>query len=110
MYYAGDPEELLKSRWLRIIDVSVDGSSFLVVNTKGTDVACVGKEDVDRIFFCRVVGGVILPPDVKPDQILVEYIRRVTRRGGYGQIIKCMVIAASLHSGQFDDRFLFEKQ
>lgn len=110
MGYAGNPEELLKSRWLRIIDVAVDGNGFMVVNTEGTAVAIVEKEDVSRYFFCQVFGDVILPPDLKPDQILAEYIRRITRRGGYGQIIKCMVIAASLHSGQFDDRFLFEKQ
>ena len=39
-----------------------------------------------------------------------EVSKRMFRKGGYNDIVKKMVIAASLNRGEFNDVFLFQKQ
>lgn len=111
MGYAGDPEELIKGvPFLRIIDIAVDNSGFMVLNPQGNALAVVDMPDIDRYFLCDEMAGVLIPPDLNFGQQLIEAHRRSSRKGGYNEIIRRMVIVASLHAGKFCDDFLFELQ
>ena len=105
--YVGDMKELLPPHALRIIDIAVDGNGFLVLNANSTALAMVEKEDVDYLFYCSVLNGVICPPDLNFAERLQFAISRQTREGGYNNIVANVVIAASLARGYFTDDFLF---
>jgi hypothetical protein len=40
----------------------------------------------------------------------MEVEKRVMRKGGYNNMVRHLVIATSLHSNEFNDKFLFTKQ
>lgn len=105
--YVGDMKELLPPHALRIIDIAFDGNGFLVLNANSTALAMVEKEDVDYLFYCSVLNGVICPPDLNFAERLQFAISRQTRKGGYNKIVANVVIAASLSRGYFTDDFLF---
>lgn len=108
--YVGDIKELLPPHALRIIDIAVDGNGFLVLNANSSALAMVEKEDVDYLFYCSVLNGVICPPDINFAERLQFAVSRQTRKGGYNNIVANIVIAASLSKGYFTDDFLFQKQ
>lgn len=108
--YAFNPEELLKAPFLRIFDIAVNNDGFMVLNPQGTALAVVDMPDVDRYFLCDDVAGVLIPKGLYFMQQLVEVAKRQSRKGGYNEIIRRMVIGASLHAGKFNDDFLFELQ
>lgn len=107
--YAGDPKELLDAFVLRIVDVAVDNSGFLVLNKQGTALAMVDMPDVQMHFLCSTFGGVILPPNLSFAEQGREFTKRVMIKGGYTNIVKSAVIATSLIENKFDDDFLFTK-
>ena len=108
--YAGDIKHLLPPNALRIIDIAVDGNGFLVINSSGTALAMVEKEDIDKFFYCSVFNGVICPPDMDFAERLRFAIGRKGRKGGYSNIVATVVILTSLTRGEFTDDFLFQKQ
>lgn len=108
--YIYNPEELLKAPFLRIFDIAVGNDGFMILNPQGTALAMVDMPDVDRYFLCDDMAGVLIPPDLTFMQQLIEVAMRQSRKGGYNEIIRRMVIGASLHAGKFNDDFLFEKQ
>ena len=108
--YVGDMKELLPPHALRIMDIAVDGNSFLVLNANSSALAMVEKEDVDSLFYCSVLSGVICPPDINIAERMQFALSRQTRKGGYNNIVASLVIAASLLKGYFTDHFLFQNQ
>jgi hypothetical protein len=93
----------------RVFEFSTDGG-VLVVNSEATGVAMFDKEDVVRKFECRVVGDVLCPPQLNVVEQMV-YVAKVTmRKGGYNNLLKNMVIQASLAKGKLSDDFLFQKE
>ena len=106
--YTGDPKELLMKP-LRILDVAVDNSGFIVVNPQGTAAAMVDMEDVYEHFLCDSVSNVLIPPGLNFLQKMIEVHKRMTREGGYSSDTKKLVVAASLSKGKFYDDFLFDK-
>lgn len=107
--YAGDPKELLDAFILRIVDVAVDNSGFLVLNKQGTALAMVDMPDVQMHFLCSTLGGVILPPKLSFAEQWREVAKRVMIKGGYTDIVRSAVIATSLIQNKFNDDFLFSK-
>ena len=107
--YRGDKNDLLGAP-LTIIDVAVGNSGFLVLNRKHTAIADVRMSDVNLYFFCDIVCGVVLPPNLPYEKKMVEVAKRLSRKGGYNKAIRCMVIGASIVKGEFNDDFLFEQQ
>ena len=107
--YAGDPKELLDAFILRIVDVAVDNSGFMVQNKQGTALAMVDMPDVQMHFLCSTLGGVILPPKLSVAEQWREVTKRVMIKGGYTDIVKSAVIATSLIQNKFNDDFLFTK-
>ena len=108
--YVGNIKHLLPPNALRIIDIAVDGNGFLVINSSGTALAMVEKEDIDKFFYCSVFNGVICPPDMDFAERLRFAIGRQGRKGGYSSIVATVVILTSLIRGEFTDDFLFQKQ
>lgn len=104
-------KESLVGRPLRIVDVAVDNSGFLVLAPNGRALVDVrSMDDVDRHFLCDELFGVLLPCGLSPQEKKVQYIRRIIRKGGYNDLLRKMVIVASLQKKEFNDEFLFAKQ
>lgn len=96
---------------LRIVDVAVDDSGFLVLEPGGRALVDVrSMDDVDRYFLCDEFGGVLLPRGLLTEEKIVQSMRRMNRKGGYNDLLRKMVIAASLQKNEFNDDFLFAKQ
>lgn len=107
--YAGEIADLLPPNALRIMDISVDGNGFLVLNGKGSALAMVEKSDVNMYFLCNVYNGIICPPNMNLLEKMVFATSRMERKGGYNNIVASVVIAASLTKGEFTDSFLFQE-
>lgn len=104
-------KESLVGRPLRIVDVAVDNSGFLVLAPNGRALVDVrSMDDVDRHFLCDEFAGVLLPCGLSPQEKMMESMRRMNRKGGYNDLLRKMVIAASLQKNEFNDNFLFAKQ
>lgn len=103
-----NPDEF-KGQTCAVMEFGVD-DCVLVLNPQSTALATFDKEDVQRSFKCGFFGEVVTPPNLE----LIEqmnYIASVkNRKGGYSNLLRAMVIAASLSKGEFYDGFLWEKQ
>lgn len=104
---------------IRVMEFGMDGC-VMVLNNEGTAIATFNKEDIISKFECTTSTAcgtlVICPPNKeKQDSLLnlekIAYVQKcLTRKGGYNQLLSNMVIAASLHKGQFNDSFLWQNQ
>lgn len=108
--YAGDLKELQWPHCLRIIDIAVDNSGFLVLNPQGTALADVyDMNDVYAYFFCNQFANILTPPNLS----FIEQWQYATQRTALlisGQYDRKLVICASLVNGKLTDDFLFKKQ
>ncbi len=106
-----DPKKLpdFLGQTVRVMEFADDGGA-LVISPKGDCLAMFEKEDIKTKFKCTVQGEIICPPDIDPFEQIIYSAKAMSRKGGYGPIIKQMVIAASLHKGTFNDNFLWQKQ
>lgn len=103
------PEEL-QGKILRALEFNDNTSTALIINKESNAMDSIDYDDIHWKFKCIEVNGVILPPE---DNVITNIMMsdiRLTRKGGYNNDIKHMVIAASLHKQKFYDGFLFEKQ
>lgn len=107
--FVGEIADLLPPNALRILDIAVDGSGFLVLDRKGSALAMVEKSDVDMYFLCNVYCGVICPPNMNLLEKMAFVQSRMERKGGYNNIVASLVIAASLTKREFTDSFLFQE-
>lgn len=105
---AKHPEQFL-GNICAIIDKGCD-DSVMVLNPEGSALAMFEKEDVHTSFACKVVNGVVCPPGLGFIDETIYQMKCINRKGGYGPIVKNMVIAASLHKGTFTDSLLWAKQ
>lgn len=93
---------------LPIMDIGVGGSGFLVFDPKGRCLIDIQSMDsVKSYFLCKEFSGVVMPHDYNDVQTLNYAVKCLSRKGGYSNLIRQMVILTSLHSGRFDDRFLW---
>ena len=102
------PMSDFEGRVLRVLEFGVDGC-VLVINAKATAIATFDKCDIKTSFKCAEYCGVICPEGLTMVEILKYAAMRLNRKGGYGNIVKQMVIAASLNKGELTDNFLFQK-
>ena len=92
-----------------VMEFGID-DCVLVLNPKSTALAMIDKEDVVASFKCGYINGVVTPPNLNIIEQMDYVIKAQMRKGGYNHIIREMVIAASLHKKQFNDRFIWELQ
>ncbi len=102
---------ILEASYLPIMDIAVDGDGLMVIEPKGRCVIDVrNMESIRSWFECEEYGGIIMPRNLNMVEKLVFWSKRTGRKGGYGAIVKQMVIMSSLHKGKFTDDFLFQNQ
>lgn len=94
---------------VRVMEFARDGG-VLVVSSDATEMAMFDKQDVYRKFECSVSGDVICPPNMDVMKQMIYTSKVMMRKGGYNQLLKGMVIQASLMKGKFTDDFLFQKE
>ena len=102
---------------IRVLEFGHDGC-VMVLHNKGTAIATFNKEDILSKFECSTfrVGDVDVickksDKDGFFDMEKQTYVQRcLHRKGGYNSLLSNMVIAASLHKGEFCDDFLWQMQ
>lgn len=82
----------------------------LCFNPKGTALGMFDKEDVIRKFECTIMGEYVMPPKLDMLQQMAYMHKLSSRKGGYNNIIKGMVIQYGLMKGVYNDDFLFQKE
>lgn len=92
---------------LRVLEFATDGGVF-VIDSKGSSLAAFNKEDILSLFRCSVHAGVICPPDLDILSQMAYSTQRLTRKGGYDQLVRHMVVLNSLRKGFLEDAFLFQ--
>ena len=96
----------------RVMEFSKPDGGALIMNRQGTELAMVEKEDIISSFECCQQNDILMPIELKDDFLgQMSYVNKVmTRKGGYNNLLKQMVIASSLHRGTFNDYILWAKQ
>ena len=94
---------------VRVMEFDREGGA-LVMNAKATGIALFDKEHIKRKFECGTVGNVLTPPGLNMIEQTLYVGKVLGRKGGYNDLLRNMVIQASLMKGKFDDRFLFAVQ
>ncbi len=94
---------------IRVIEFAKNGG-VMVVHQNGQDIATFNECDVKAKFECSIEDGVICDPKLNAIEKMAYAFKARGRKGGYGQIVKYLVIQSSLHRGQFCDSVLWAKQ
>jgi hypothetical protein len=94
---------------VRVLEFADDGG-VLVIDNKSTGIAMFEPKDVVSSFKCTMNGEVVCPPGLDILSRMVYATRATLRKGGYNHIVRELVIASSLHRGEFSDHVLWAKQ
>lgn len=105
---AKNPNEFI-GKTCAVMEFDCDGGA-LILNPEQTAMAMVDKKDIYRRFECIVSGNTICPPNQNAIETMMYVTKCVTRKGGYNNILRNMVIEASLMKGVFTDNFLWQLQ
>lgn len=105
---AGKPENYA-GKTLRLLEYGVD-SCVLVINSEATELASFDKEDIQAQFKCGEYQNVLTPPDLNFQEQMIYANKVYARKGGYNDLLRNMVVAASLAKGEFTDTFLWQNQ
>ena len=105
---AGDINNFLNKQ-VRVMEFAKDGG-VLVLDNEASAIAMFDKEDVRASFKCSEHGEVVTPPDLDFTQKMLYTVNATSRKGGYSPMVRHLVIAASLHRGEFCDSLLWAKQ
>lgn len=102
-------QTFLTGQPLRVMEFTPEGD-VLVVNSEGSAAGMFDAKDVVRSFKCTFSGEVICPPGLNILQQMEYMSKCMLRNGGYNHIVRNLVIASSLHRGQFCDSVLWAKE
>lgn len=104
--YVADVKKWKEALYCRVMDYNIDGD-VLALLPDGKTMGMFNKNEVESFFPCVVFGNVLCPPDADFAVQMVYYHKVISRKGGYNDLLKRMVILASLRKGKLDDEFLF---
>ena len=93
----------------RVMEFAEDGG-VMIINSEATGLATFDKCDVVAKFECGQSGIYVLPPKLHALEQMAYVGRCMNRKGRYNQLVRAMVVEASLFKGTFTDSFLWEKQ
>jgi len=82
----------------------------LCLNPQSSALAMFDKADVYRSFECGYLNGIVTPPNLEMMEQMMYVMKAQQRKGGYNEILRFMVIEASLMEGKFHDSFLWAMQ
>lgn len=100
-----------KAQTVRVLEFCRFDDSILCVNREATALATIEGEDILSSFKCTEISNdMIGPPDMDTIESFMYLTKCYNRKGGYEPLLKQMVIGASIHSGEFNDKFLWSKQ
>lgn len=105
-----EEESTFKGLIVRVIEFSEHDGSALCINSKGSSLAMIDKKDLLMSFRCEVFNGVICKPGLDTLEKLAYAGKVMSRKGGYDEVVRDLVIVSSLHKGGVCDSFLFAKQ
>lgn len=94
---------------VRVLEFAKHGG-VLVIDSQASGIATFDDCDVEYKFECSEMGIYLMPPGLDVMQQMAYQFKLMNRKGGYNNIIRQMVIGASLHKGKYNDNFLFQKQ
>lgn len=100
--------ELFRGEICRVLEFSNYG--VLVVDREATGIAMFDNCDVLKHFKCKEECNVICHPDLSFHETMIYISKCMSRKGGYNNLLKQMVINISLHKGVFTDNILWQKQ
>lgn len=106
---ADDNLDTFNGKICRIMDINDEGD-VLVLNPNGSALGMFESVDVVRKFLCEHKGGIVYPPGLSPIEEMAYMSKCLSRKGGYNEVLRNMVIASSLAKGEFNDSFLWAKQ
>lgn len=105
------PLEEFQNKICRVLDWATDDEGgALIINAQSTGIVMVEPEEVLYSFKCGQSGDVVTPPDLDGMASMMYVGRALSRKGGYSPMVRQLVIAASLHRGEFCDSLLWSKQ
>ena len=94
---------------IRVLEFDKYGG-VLALDNSATAMGMFDKEHITHSFKCGILGDIICPPDLNEIDKMMYTGRIMSRKGGYDPVLKHIVIGASLHSGEFNDSMLWQKQ
>jgi hypothetical protein len=95
---------------LRAVELNDNTDSAIVLSESGTMVGMFDYKDIRCQFKCNDHGEVLLPPNLDAVEKLLYFTYTMGRNVGYNKIVRTMVIMGSLHSGEFNDKFLWQRK
>ena len=107
--FSAIPMSEFQGQDVRVMEFDGQGGA-LVMNAKATGIALFDKEHIKRKFECGTVGNVLTPPGLNMIEQTLYVGKVLSRKGGYNDLLRNMVIQASLMKGEFNDSFLFAVQ
>ncbi len=103
------PVEAFTKQPVRVMEFTDDGS-VLVMSPNADGLGMFDACDVHRKFECIVNGEFIIAPGTSFTSQMVYMAKVMARTGGYNQLLRQMIITASLHKGTFTDNLLWAAQ
>jgi Cu2+-containing amine oxidase len=80
----------------------------LILDSAATGIASFDMCDIGASFKCFEYGEIIYSTELNEIEKMLYTTRCMMRKGGYNNIVKNMVIQASLHYGKFNDNVLWQ--
>lgn len=95
---------------VRVLEFERHGDGALVVDNDSKGLAMFEKKDIVSSFKCSFFDNVVCPPGLNPLQQSAYSFLVKSRVGGYNNLLREMVIMASLHKRKFNDLMLWQMQ
>lgn len=92
-----------------LMAMEINDSTESVLLLQGSEMGMFDAEDVHSSFKCIRKGHVLIPHNLNEFDQMIYFAHVMGRNGGSNETTMKMVIAASLHYGEFNDNILWAK-
>ena len=98
--YGMGPASIWQGNIVRVVEFNDSSESVLVTSRDGNAMCMFDFKDLKTSFKCQDYFNVLIPVVKGEANKVFEAMKRQQRKGGYDQIVRQMVIQASIHSGE----------
>ena len=92
----------------RVMEFDSEGGA-LILNSNNSALGMVNKESIKSSFKCTIVNNLYIVPPTLDYLGRSQYVAMcVSRKGGYTQILRDMIIRNSILKGEFNDDFIWK--